>query len=132
MLGKKVGKLPNVLARNPLPDERIEIVERRKMSPIKPLVAFEVAFLQKEKGGYEAVPRVSGEGEFEALSEKFRRQHRAKSFQRGVSAVSSEKALANGCSRAFRDVHKYAFFRGDLLLKQAKTIRTTNLEPDAR
>jgi len=132
MLRQEMSEAPDVLPRDPLADERIEIFEDAEMSPGKPLIAFHVAFLHEEKSGDEAIPRISDKGKLEALVEQFRGHHCSEIFQWPMPATPSEKALANGGAGAFRDMHEHALFRSTLFLNQLKATRMTNLEPDAR
>jgi hypothetical protein len=69
ILREEVGKAPDALPCEPLPDERVEIVVCREISSGEPPVAFQVALFQEEKSGNEAVPRVSDKGKLEASIE---------------------------------------------------------------
>jgi hypothetical protein len=132
ILREEMGKAPDALPCEPLPDERLEIVVCREISSGEPPVAFQVALFQEEKSGNEAVPRVSDKGKLETSIEHLLGHHRPEILQRPMPALPSKKTLANRRSRAFRDVHEHALFCGSLLLNQAKAMRMTDLEPRAR
>lgn len=101
------------------------------MPPGKPLIALHIALFQEEKSGNEAVPRVSSKGKLEGSIEYLSGHHRPESLQRSMSAFPSKKAPSHGRSRAFWNVHKKALFFRNLLLKHAKTMGMTDLEPGA-